>query len=114
MGTEFKFGLTERGTRANGDAIRPMVRASSGMWMVTCLTESGRTIKRTAMECTHIRMELSMKDTGRMTYKMDGAWKPGLMGPSMRDTTKRARSTEMAPIRGMMDRAMWETGTKTK
>ena len=72
MVTEFKFGLMERGTRENGDAIKPMERASSGMWMVTCSMESGRTIKRMGTGCILIKNEPSMKATGRMTYKMGG------------------------------------------
>jgi hypothetical protein len=58
-------------TKENGEEIKLMGKASSGMLMEMFLMVNGRMIKLTAMVFILTLMELSMKDIGKMTFNMD-------------------------------------------
>ena len=60
MGMESKSGLMELATKVIGAKIKLVDKANSGTLMVTCLKESGLTIKLKAMEFTHMLMVLKM------------------------------------------------------
>ena len=54
MVLEFKLGRTEQNMKANGNKIKPVGRANSGMLMVMNTPETGRTTRRmdTEFMCT--------------------------------------------------------------
>ena len=55
-------------------------------------------------------MELNMRDTGKMTYKMAVELKLGQTGLNMMEITKKEKNMDMASIFGMMGHLMKEIG----
>jgi hypothetical protein len=74
----YRYGLMELNTKGNGEAIKPMERENFGMLTVTFLRGIGKTIKRTVMVFTVIRMAQNTKETGKTIYKMALGLKNGL------------------------------------
>jgi ferredoxin-thioredoxin reductase catalytic subunit len=60
----------EPSMKVNGVSIKQTERESFGMQMGMCTKVTGKMIKLTALECTFMLMEPSMKDSGRMTCRM--------------------------------------------
>jgi hypothetical protein len=66
----FRFGRMGRNMKESGKIIKPMGKGSFGMSMETILKGFGRRIKLMDLEYIFIPMEQSMKEIGRMTFKM--------------------------------------------
>ena len=71
-------------TRVNGKTVKDLVKASFSSLVEIFMKASGKRIKLTGMEHTYMQMELSMKDTGKMTCKMEMAQRNGTMVVNMR------------------------------
>ena len=69
-------------------------------------------IKQMDMEFMSIKMELDMRENGKMIYNMDRVKRFGQIIRCMRDTIMKGKSMEKVFIFGKMDLAMTETGLK--
>lgn len=58
------------------------------------------------MVSTLMSTELSTKDTGRMTFKMDGVLRPGLTNLDTKVTTRKVRNTAKELTSGAMGLSM--------
>ena len=82
--------------------------------MEISLKASGLMIKLMGMEFIFIKMELSMRETGKMISSMVMVKKSGPMAPNMKDTILRERSMEEVSTYGKMDLCTTEIGTRTE
>jgi hypothetical protein len=87
--------------------------ANFGMWTVMFSKVNGSMIKPTATEYMSIRMELDMRESGKMICSTDMAKRFGQITRCMRGLTMRARSMGVVSIFGRMVPATTVTGTKT-
>lgn len=71
-------------------------------------------IKLMGMEFIFIKMEPSMRETGKMISSMVMVKKSGLMDPNMKGTILRERSMEEVSTYGKMDLCTTEIGTRTE
>lgn len=69
----YRYGQMVRAMKESGKKIRLMERANFGMSTEMYLMASGRMIRLTGMEYTHIKMERNTKAIGRMICRTDGA-----------------------------------------
>ena len=86
----FKSGLIMPSMKVNGEKIKPMDEANSGMLMATSMRANGKMTKQMVMEFTSMLMELNTKDTGRTIFKMDKEWNPGKTAADTKVATKKA------------------------
>jgi len=84
-----------------------------GMWTAMFSKVNGSMIRPTATEYMSIRMELDMKESGRMICSTDMAKRFGQITQCMRGLTMKARSMGVVSIFGRTVPAMTVTGTKT-
>jgi hypothetical protein len=89
MVQEFKSGLMEQSMKELGRIIKLMGRASFGMQMGMSTKVNGKKIRLTATESIFMLTVQSMKDIGRMIYKMDSEWNHGLMAAGMKAGIKK-------------------------
>ena len=77
--------------------------------MVMFMKANGRTIKPTGLADICIRMELSMKDTGKKINSMEKEKRRGQMVHSMRATMLMERKMEVESSNGLMVQLMMES-----
>ena len=85
---ESKSGQMVLDTMECGMITWLMDKASFIMPMEMCMKDNGRMIKPADLVYTLTLTELSMKATGKMTYKTAKEKKPGLMGQSIKACTR--------------------------
>jgi ABC-type histidine transport system ATPase subunit len=84
-----------------------------GMWTVMFSKANGSMIRPTATEYMSIRMELDMKESGKMICSTDMAKRFGQITRCMRGLTMKARSMGVVSIFGRTAPATTATGMKT-
>lgn len=89
MGLEYKCGLMEPNTKANGNSIKPTAKGSFGMQMVMSTKETGKKTKPTGKESMSMSMEPDTKDTGKTICKMATELNLGLTVLSIQVNTKK-------------------------
>ena len=94
MVSALRYGLMVQNMKATGKTTKPMEGAYSGMFTETNTKANGREIRRTALGNTLIATGLLMKETGVMTCNMDKVLSSGTTTQSIRDSTKKEKSTE--------------------
>lgn len=84
---EYKNGQTDRNTLEIGLMIKQMVMELYIMQMEIYMKESGKTIKRTDLGNTHMRMEPNTQEIGEMINNMDKEKNNGQMVHVMKVNT---------------------------
>ena len=102
MVRESKPGKTELAIPENGQWVKLMVKENSFTWTETCTREIGVMTGQMATECTSIRMELVMKETGEMISSTAKESKRGMTAADTQGTTWMARSTVLGTTNGPM------------
>ena len=90
MEEEFRSGQMEAGTMVFGEMEWLTATEGSFMLKVTCMKESGPTIKQTALEFILTSTAAGMKASGTWINSMASEWSSGQMEPSMKATMNRA------------------------
>jgi len=90
-----KSGSTVAATKGNGAQEKLMAGASCTMRMVTFTKATGSMIKLTAMVLTPTPMGQSMSARGRTISSTGSAWRRGLMAPSTKVNTMKAKRMAM-------------------
>ncbi len=94
MAKALKSGLMEANTRASGATTKLTVMGSCIMRTKTCMRESGRMTRRMEEEFIFTQMERSTMGIGRKISSMDSESKPGQMELFMKADTLKAKRTE--------------------
>jgi len=94
MVLELRFGLMVQNTKATGKTIKPMEEEYFGMFTETNTKANGKETRHMGLENILIAMVLLMKETGEMIYNMVKVLSSGMTIQSIRDNTKKAKSTE--------------------
>ena len=94
MVLELRFGLMVQNTKATGKTIKPMEEEYFGMFTETNMKANGKETRHMGLENTLIVMGLLMKETGEMIYNMVKVLSSGMTIQSIRDSTKKGKSTE--------------------
>jgi len=89
-----------------------MDKDSSGMLKVIIIRVNGRMIKPMVMECICIRMEPSMKECGRMIYRMEKGLRYGKMVVIILGYIRKERNMDMETIIGVMVVFIKGSGTR--
>lgn len=83
-----RYGQMELSISDYGKKTKLMVRDNSSMLMVMFMKVTGSKIKLTETEDTNTQMEQCTRVSGNSTFKMDSAWKNGLMAQHFKERTK--------------------------
>ena len=87
----------------NGKKTKLKERANLFMSMVISSTDIGLMIKQMVGEFTSIKVELNMKDSGRIIFSMVMESKLGKMGRSIKEIMLQEKSMELEATNGKMD-----------
>ena len=84
-----KFGLMEPNMRVNGSSTRQTGKESSGTPMGTSSKVTGRMTRLMVSESISMSTVQDTRDSGKMTYKMAGVSKAGLMAANTKAVTRK-------------------------
>lgn len=109
-----RSGQMEASTKESGKMAALMERESSGMLMAMSMKAVGKRTKQTVMDCISMLMVQDILANGKTTCSTDKDRRPGLITPSMKESTGKAANTVRASTPGSTDLPTMEAGKTTK